>query len=130
MIQLMLKDKILNLYIQIQDEFLNEFICYNEKQQRKRDVDITFLSSDLKIVQKQLQKASALYYIAYTEENEDNHDYLIKSKSFTWIMWNFLCKIRLCKQCIHHLSSSTIFKSCKSYYTIMANVKSRHVSNY
>ena len=30
-----------------------------------------YLSSDLKIAQKQLQKASAWYYIAYTEENED-----------------------------------------------------------
>jgi hypothetical protein len=111
-------------------EFLNEFIRYNEKQQRKRDREITLLSSDPKVAQKQLQKASGWYYIAYTEENEDDHDHLIKSKSFAWIMWDFLCEIRSRKERIHHLSSRTISESLKSYYITMTNVKSRHISNY
>lgn len=111
-------------------EFLNEFIRYNDKQQRKRDREITLLSSDPKIAQKQLQKASAWYYIAYTEENEDEHEHLIKSKSFAWIMWDFLCEIRSRKERIHHLSSRTISESLKSYYITMTNVKSRHIANY
>lgn len=111
-------------------EFLNEFIRYNEKQQRKRDKEITLLSSDPKIAQKQLQKASAWYYIAYTEENEDDYEHLIKSKSFAWIMWDFLCEIRSRKERIHHLSSRTISEALKSYYITMTNVKSRHISNY
>jgi hypothetical protein len=112
-------------------EFLNEFIRYNEKQQqRKRDRDITLLSSDSKIAHKQLQKASAWYYIAYTEENEDEYEHFIKSKSFAWIMWDFLCEIRSRKERIHHLSSRTISESLKSYYITMTNVKSRHIANY
>jgi hypothetical protein len=111
-------------------EFLNEFIRYNDKQQRKRDRDITLLSSDPKLAHKQLQKASAWYYVAYTEENEDDHDHLIKSKSFAWIMWDFLCEIRSRKERIHHLSSRTISESLKSYYITMTNVKSRHIANY
>ncbi|CAF1239013.1 unnamed protein product [Adineta steineri] len=111
-------------------EFLNEFIRYNEKQQhRKRDREITLISPDPKIARLQLQKASAWYYIAYTEEHDD-HDHLIKSKSFAWIMWDFLCEIRSRKERIHHLSSRTISEALKSYYITMANVKSRHISNY
>ena len=117
-------------------EFLNEFIRYNEKQQqqqqRKRDRNSNniLLSPDPRIAQKQLQKASAWYYVAYTEENEDEHEHLIKSKSFAWIMWDFLCEIRSRKERIHHLSSRTISESLKSYYITMTNVKSRHISNY
>ncbi|CAF0897911.1 unnamed protein product [Rotaria sordida] len=115
-------------------EFLNEFIRYNDKyqqQQRKRDRDrdITLISSDFNIARKQLQKASAWYYIAYTEENDD-HEQLIKSKSFAWIMWDFLCEIRSRKERIHHLSSRTISEALKSYYITMTNVKSRHIANY
>lgn len=113
-------------------EFLNEFIRYNEKQsqQRKRDRNNILLSSDPRIAQKQLQKASAWYYVAYTEENEEVQEHLIKSKSFAWIMWDFLCEIRSRKERILHLSSRTISESLKSYYITMTNVKSRHINNY
>ena len=113
-------------------EFLNEFIRYNEKQQqqRKRDQNNILLSSDPRVAQKQLQKASAWYYVAYTGENEDDNEHLIQSKSFAWIMWDFLCEIRSRKERILHLSSRTISESLKSYYITMTNVKSRHISNY
>ncbi|CAF1450391.1 unnamed protein product [Adineta ricciae] len=110
-------------------EFLNEFIRYNEKQQRKRDRETTLISADPKVARLQLQKASAWYYVAYTEEH-DEHEHLIKSKSFAWIMWDFLCEIRSRKERIHHLSSRTISEALKSYYITMANVKSRYISNY
>ena len=109
-------------------EFLNEFIRFNEKQHRKRDKDLSLLSNDPKIAQKQLQKASAWYYVAYTEQNEDEQ--FVRSKSFAWIMWDFLCEIRSRKERIHHLSSRTISEALKSYYITMTNVKSRHISNY
>lgn len=110
-------------------EFLNEFLRSNEKQIRKRDRQLVVLSSDPNIARKQLQKASAWYYVAYTEEN-DEQDKVVKSKSFAWLMWDLLCEIRSRKERILHLSARTISEALKSYYITMTTLKSSHIANY
>ena len=110
-------------------EFLNEFLRFNDKQPKKSERDSSLLSLNPRIARQQLQKASAWYYVAYTEE-QDDCDHFLQSKSFAWIMWDFLCEIRSRKERIHHLSSRTISEALKSYYVTMTNVKSRHVANY
>lgn len=115
------------LRIDTRREFLNEFLRSNDRQNRDRN--LTILSSDKRIAEKQLQKCSAWYYVAYTEENDDENQ-TIQSKSFAWLMWDLVCEIRSRKDRIHHLSSRTISDALKSYYVTMTNIKSRRICNH
>ena len=110
-------------------EFLNEFVRSTEKQPHRRDRELAVLSADPRTARRQLQKASAWYYVAYTEENDDAEQ-AVQSKSFAWLMWDLLCEIRSRKERIHHLSARTISEALKSYYITMTNIKSRHIANY